>query len=346
MDTTKSSSGFASYIQYNDRLRVEFNVSLYSWIYNSTYCLKVPETTNFDTTYYEASIYAFDYNSYNYLTDLELYFLPTREYIGSDNGLFASNYLSSWPIDYDYPSLTAVNSGKILTSLSSGFTEICFANNCGGSSGCNLNNFDGGYNTFVGYVDLFGVTTTDISNVQLAAPTAQPTSNSYPTYYSPNNNYPHNYYGPSSPSKSDSIKIFPNKALIKSDSSSIAILDFNFILAPYAYNSDSYSAPTAQPTSNSYPTYYSPSNSYPNNNSPSNNNYPSNSYPSPSYTYPTINYPSYSYPSSRYTSYPSPSYTYPTSNKPGNSFNESYTWSSISSSKATSWNDICTSISG
>mmetsp|Transcript_18259 Transcript_18259/g.16550 ORF Transcript_18259/g.16550 Transcript_18259/m.16550 type:complete len:661 (+) Transcript_18259:61-2043(+) len=119
------------YNQYLDRLRIKFDVILRtSSIYGDNYCIDIPTAFAFTSTYYQASIS--DTTSSNWISDLEIYFQPTSEYIGSDYIGFASNQLAGWPGSFSGSSITPRNSGKQSISISSGFNQVCFANNCNG----------------------------------------------------------------------------------------------------------------------------------------------------------------------------------------------------------------------
>eukprot|EP01035_Chromulina_nebulosa_P021574 gene21574-27933_t len=150
-------SSSASYTQYSDKLRIDFDVNLPSWIYYETYCLDIPTTYIFNITYFESSI--FDTQSALNIADLQVYFSPTSDYIGDDYGGFASIKLADWPVSYVQSSQVAIESGRISTRLSPGFNKICFVNNCGAyNNDCGIDNTKyPPYNEFVGYLDLYGI---------------------------------------------------------------------------------------------------------------------------------------------------------------------------------------------
>jgi len=150
-------SSSASYTQYSDKLRINFDVTLPSWVYYETYCLDLPTTYKFNTTYFESSL--FDTQRDLNLADFQVYFSPTSEYIGGDYGQFASRKLADWPESYMRSSQVAIESGLISIDLSEGFNQICFVNNCGGYNyDCGINDIKyPPYNEFVGYIDLYGI---------------------------------------------------------------------------------------------------------------------------------------------------------------------------------------------
>eukprot|EP01035_Chromulina_nebulosa_P026599 gene26599-34835_t len=145
---------YASYTQYPDRLRINFDVTLRtSTIYGDHFCISVPTAYAFTSTYYQAFLR--DTTSTNWLSDLEIYFQPTSEYIGSDYAGFASKLLVGWPGSFSGSSITPKSTGNVSISISSGFNQICFANNCVGGCTSSTNYI----NEFAGYIDLNGIYT-------------------------------------------------------------------------------------------------------------------------------------------------------------------------------------------
>eukprot|EP01035_Chromulina_nebulosa_P020908 gene20908-27100_t len=117
---TEATTSSASYTQYSTYLRIDFTVTLYSAIYESTYCLSVPTTSQTNTTYFEAS---FHDTTSNALSDLEIYFSPTGEYIGTDYVGYGVTNIYSWPGTFGGYSGSDIDSGVTAISLTAGFDK-------------------------------------------------------------------------------------------------------------------------------------------------------------------------------------------------------------------------------
>ena len=68
----------STYIQYMNILQINFDLTFAET--NSTYCTTLPPLFIYDQTYYESN---FSDISQGLLNNLQIYFLPTSEYIGN-----------------------------------------------------------------------------------------------------------------------------------------------------------------------------------------------------------------------------------------------------------------------
>uniref|UniRef100_A0A7S0XBD0 Uncharacterized protein n=1 Tax=Chromulina nebulosa TaxID=96789 RepID=A0A7S0XBD0_9STRA len=141
--------------EYDNFLQFNFSLSLPSVVYTyAAYCYPISVKLLNKQSYIYVSFKEKNQNSF--LSDLEIVFSPSNQYIGNDYVGFGVDRLYSWPSKFDTSStVNPVSTGNIKVNLKD-FDRICFLNNCFQSNDCS--------NQFTGFINIYGISSYSYSS--------------------------------------------------------------------------------------------------------------------------------------------------------------------------------------